>query len=203
MGKGTISFHQSVRWSASLFGSMCFLRLAPSPVFILICPSVSAKAALWIFSYFKKGTEEISAILCLAVVGAVCLNTLGSLMITCPGTCQEVSFLRVLFWEKREIEWEKLRRTEKEGPMQPFAFLSASHRHVTKSNCQPRGGHASRRHSEVKMPEETWLRDLNRGPDHPVRAYVLSHRTDAGGFVHWTFIPTRDEAQTDFWLKHH
>lgn len=37
------------------------------------------------------------------------------------------------------MEWERMGMTEKDRQIQPFAILSASHRHVTQSNCHPRG----------------------------------------------------------------
>lgn len=41
--------------------------------------------------------------------------------------------------KKEQNEWERLGMTKKDRPVQPFAFPSASHRHVTKSNCHPWG----------------------------------------------------------------
>lgn len=61
-----------VRWSTSLFVSLRFLNLTPSTLFIQIRPPVICHCKSYtsfFLAIFKKGTEEISAILCLAVKG--------------------------------------------------------------------------------------------------------------------------------------
>lgn len=78
------------RWGTSLCFPLCFLT--PSPLFIQIHPSLmcltSQKLHFSILAIFKKWHRGDIGYSWLGSVWALCPDTLGSLMITCPRTCQ-------------------------------------------------------------------------------------------------------------------
>lgn len=76
-----------LRWSISLFLSLHFLNLNPSPLFIQSCPSVICHRFTFHFWRLKKKKKKLGFSV-VGSVGSVCPNTLGLLMITCPQTCQ-------------------------------------------------------------------------------------------------------------------
>lgn len=186
-----------MRWSASLYRPLCFLHFRCLSWFVLI-----QKWHFKLLSNFRFSLKrQLLAILCSnSLRGCLCKTHLASLMITCPRfMSSESRFRTVLFWERNERSggrrWEW--RGKRGASTALFAGPSATHRHVTKSNCHPWGGTHPAGISMGQCGSE------DSGPHQPVWANVLSQRTYAGGFKICRFVHPKETHEIHAWSKRH
>lgn len=85
----------------------------------------TVKSALFIAMFKKRPRQEPYYLLPGSLWGRF-VNTLGSLMITCPWTCQGIQFLTMLFWERGAIGGETKGMSNKRQ-----ANAALSHLHPT------------------------------------------------------------------------